>query len=233
MKWRDVRGPLVELMRSIQTERPLVVIERGKPLGKFDFQIPVMSLPLALGATLDTIPPPPRFRLDPERVAVWRQRFGGANGTRIGLIWQGNPKAKADAGRSLPIAALAPLLSLPNASFVSLQKSDGVDQLEGSGLADAIIAPGEALGDFLETAHAIAALDIVVSTCTATLHLAASLGIPVFGMLKYHADWRWLNEVETSPWYPSIRLFRQPRPGDWDSVVASVRAALAERLVVP
>jgi tetratricopeptide (TPR) repeat protein len=226
----EVRAPLMELMKSLETERPLTVTEQGKPIGKFDLQIPMMSLPMALGTTLETIPAALRFRLDPERVSAWKDRLpsGGAN---VGLIWQGNPKAKADAGRSPPLSALAPLFSLPSTSFVSLQKSDGLDQLRRSDFADRIITPGEALGDFLETAHAVAALDLVVSSCTATLHLAATMGVPVFGMLKYHADWRWLNETDTSPWYPSLRLFRQQKPGDWAPVVTAIRAALAERLV--
>ena len=226
----EVRGPLVELMKRLQTERPLTVVEQGTSYGKFDLQIPMMSLPMALGTTLDTLPPPARFRLDPERVALWKSRFP-SDGMRIGLIWQGNPRARADAGRSPPLAVLAPLLSLPGARFVALQKSDGLAQLRRSEFADRIVAPGEALGDFYETAHAVAALDVVVSSCTATLHLAASLGVPVYAMLKYHADWRWLNEVETSPWYPSIRLFRQQKVHEWDAVVAAIRAALAERMV--
>lgn len=226
----EVRGPLVELMKQLETERPLTVVEQGTSYGKFDLQIPMMSLPMAFGTTLDTLPAPARFRLDPERVALWKSRFP-SDGVRIGLIWQGNPKARADAGRSPPLSVLAPLLSLPGARFVALQKSDGLAQLRRSEFADRIVAPGAALGDFHETAHAIAALDAVVSSCTATLHLSASLGVPVYAMLKYHADWRWLNEVETSPWYPSVRLFRQQVVHEWDAVVAAIRAALAERMV--
>ena len=224
-----VRGPLVELMRRLETERPLTVVEQGTS-HRFDLQVPMLSLPMAFGTTLDTIPPPARFRLDPERVALWRERFP-SGGMKVGLVWQGNPRARADAGRSPPFAALAPLFSLPGTHFVALQKTDGLDQLQRSEFAGRIVAPGEALGDFSETAHAIAALDVVVSSCTATLHLAASLGLPVYGMLKYHADWRWLNEMETSPWYPSLRLFRQQKVHDWEPVVAAVRAALAERTV--
>jgi hypothetical protein len=205
-------------------------MEQGRPVGKFDLQIPMMSLPMAFGTTLDTISALLHFRLVPERVAAWRDRFP-SEGIRIGLVWQGNPNAKADAGRSPPLSALAPLLSLPGAHFVALQKTDGLEQLRGSGFADRITAPGEALGDFLETAHAIAALDLVVSSCTATLHLAATMGVPVYGMLKYDADWRWLNERDASPWYPSLRLFRQHRPGEWAPVVTAIRAELAERMV--
>lgn len=226
----EVRGPLVELMKSLETERPLTVMEQGRPVSKFDLQIPMMSLPMAFGTMLETIPPPLRFRLDPERIAAWKDRFA-SDGIKVGLVWQGNPKAKSDAGRSPPFSALTPLFSLPDTRFIALQKTDGLDQLRRSKFAGRLVAPGEALGDFLETAHAIAALDLVVSSCTATLHLAATMGVPVYGMLKYQADWRWLNEIETSPWYPSLRLFRQQKPGDWESVVTAVRAALAERMV--
>jgi hypothetical protein len=225
-----VRGPLVELMRHLQTERPITVIEQGASSGKFDLQIPLLSLPMAFGTTVDTVPPPARFDLATERIAHWRAQLP-SNGLKIGLIWQGNPKARADAGRSPPLSALAPLFSLPGAHFVSLQKADGLDQLQNIEFAEKLITPGDALGDFHETAHAIAALDLVVSSCTATLHLAASLGVPVYGMLKYHADWRWLNEADRSPWYPSLRLFRQTRVHDWETVVNPIRAALAEQMV--
>lgn len=224
-----VRGPLVGLMMNLQTRQPLTVVEDGKPAGQFDLQIPMMSLPMALATTLASIPPPIPFRLDPARVQVWSGRFPSV-GPKVGLIWQGNPKARADAGRSPPFAALAPLLSLP-AHFVALQKTDGLRQLRQSEFSDRLSVPGDALGDFLETAHAVAAVDVVVSSCTATLHLAATIGKPVCGMLKYDADWRWLNETDTSPWYPSLRLFRQHTPGDWDSVVMAVRAVLAQRLL--
>ena len=228
----EVRGPLVDLMKRLETDRPVTVVEQGAAAGRFDVQIPLLSLPAAFGTTLDTIPPPSRFRLDPERVRGWRERFA-TDGATVGLVWQGNPRARADAGRSPPFSVLAPLFSLPDTRFVALQKTDGLEQLRRSVFRDRIVAPGEALGDFCETAHAIAALDVVVSSCTATLHLAASLGVPVYGMLKYHADWRWLNERETSPWYPSLRLFRQRHPHEWEPVAAAIRAALAERMVAP
>ncbi|CAN7376846.1 tetratricopeptide repeat protein [Rhizobium sp. LjRoot254] len=226
----EVRGPLVELMKHLQTERPITIVEQGAPIGKFDFQIPMLSLPVAFGTTVDTVPPPARFDLDPERIQHWKSQLP-SGGLKIGLIWQGNPKARADAGRSPPLAALAPLFSLPGSHFISLQKSDGLDQLRNADFADKLISPGAALGDFYETAHAIAALDYVVSSCTATLHLAATLGVPVFGMLKYHADWRWLNETDRSPWYPSLKLFRQQNVHEWDAVVNAIRANLAEQMV--
>lgn len=226
----ETRPALLDLMRSLETERPITVVAEGAAVGKFDFQIPLLSLPLALETVRDTIPPPARFRLDPQRVDLWRQRFA-ADGIKVGLVWQGNPKARADIGRSPPLSALAPLLSLPHTHFVALQKRDGLDQLRSVDQRDRIAVPGEALGDFYETAHAIAALDAVVSSCTATLHLAASLGLPVLGMLKYAADWRWLNETDRSPWYPSLTLFRQPVPHVWEPVVAAIRSELSQRVM--
>ena len=114
--------------------------------------------------------------------------------------------------------------------FVSLQKTDGLDQVKAAPFAADMIVPGDALGDFYETAAAILALDLVISSCTATLHLAATLGVPVFGMLKYHADWRWLNETADTPWYPSLTLFRQKTVFDWQSVVEPIREALEKRV---
>jgi len=115
---------------------------------------------------------------------------------------------------------------VPKTRIVSLQKSDGLDQIAGAAFARDMLVPGEDLGDFAETAAAISALDMVVSSCTATLHLSASLGVPTFGLLKYHADWRWLNERSDSPWYPSLTLFRQAAPGDWSSAVEPAAAWL-------
>jgi hypothetical protein len=190
--------------------------------------MPMMSLPMTFGTTIGTVPPPAHFNIAPERVAAWRERFP-ETGLKVGLIWQGNPKARADQGRSPPLPELAPLMDVPGVTFVSLQKSDGLDQIDGTPFAGKMIVPGQALGDFAETAAAILALDLVISSCTATLHLAASLGVPVFGMLKYHADWRWLNERDDSPWYPSLKLFRQQTVFDWKSAIDPLKAALMER----
>jgi tetratricopeptide (TPR) repeat protein len=225
----EVRGPLLGLFRQLDAGMPITVLEQGRAKPQGDFEIPMLSLPTVFGTTIDTVPPPAHFHIASERIAVWRERFAGP-GLKVGLVWQGNPKARADQGRSPPLTELAPLLQTAGATFVSLQKSDGLDQIADIPEAAKMIVPGQALGDFAETAAAILALDLVVSSCTATLHLAASLGVPVFGMLKYHADWRWLNEREDSPWYPSLRLFRQKVVHDWKSVVEPISAALRERI---
>jgi hypothetical protein len=191
----------------------------------------LISLPAIFGTTIDTVPPPAAFDIDPARVEHWRSQFNGT-GLKAGLVWQGNPKARADAGRSPPLSALMPLLDLPGFRFISLQKTDGLDQVKALPADKKILVPGEALGDFHETAAAIKALDVVVSSCTSTLHLAATLGVPVLGMLKYHADWRWLNERSDSPYYPTLKLFRQKAPNDWASVVKPLVAEL-KRMTAP
>jgi tetratricopeptide (TPR) repeat protein len=223
----EVRAPLISLFKTLVTSVPIEIAEQGRGDVACDFEMPMLSLPVMLGTTIDSLPPPARFAIAPERVAAWRERFP-KTGTNVGMIWQGNPKARADQGRSPPLAELVPLLDVAGVNFISLQKTDGLDQVESTPFAGRMIVPGASLGDFAETAAAILALDVVISSCTATLHLAASLGVPVFGMLKYHADWRWLNERDDSPWYPSLRLFRQEKVFDWKSVADPMAAALSD-----
>jgi hypothetical protein len=208
---------------------PIDVVEQGRDRPDYDVEMPLLSLPAVFDTTVETVPPPARFAIDPERIAAWRQRLASDH-LKVGLVWQGNPKARADQGRSPPLSALAPLFDVPGVEFVSLQKSDGLEQIAAAPFAAGMIVPGQDLGDFHETAAAILALDLVISSCTATLHLAATLGVPVFGMLKYNGDWRWLHDRSDSPWYPSLRLFQQSRVSDWQSVVAPLKAALAERV---
>jgi tetratricopeptide (TPR) repeat protein len=223
----EVRRPLLSLFQTFDAGVPIEIVEQGREKTAYDFEIPLLSLPTVFGTTVDTVPPPAHFNIDPERIAHWRSEFPSA-GLKVGLIWQGNPKARADQGRSPPLSALAPLFEVPGVQFVSLQKTDGLEQIKDVPAAANMIVPGEKLGDFHETAAAILALDLVISSCTATLHLAATLGVPVLGILKYHADWRWLNERDDSPWYPSLKLFRQQTVFDWKSAVDPLKMALAE-----
>lgn len=222
----EMRGPLINLFGTIDFGPNVVFIEQGRNRPQMDLEVPILSLPLVFGTTVDTVPPPPVFQIDPARIAAWKSRFAGPD-INVGVIWQGNPKARADSGRSPPLSALEPLFAVPGVRFVSLQKTDGLDQIAACEFARSMLVPGQDLGDFAETAAAILALDLVVSSCTATLHLAASLGVPTLGLLKYHADWRWLNERSDSPWYPSLTLFRQKTVGDWASAVAPAAERLA------
>jgi len=191
----------------------------------WDFWILPQSLPLRCGTTAGAIPAPiPYVRPFPEDLARWASRL--PPGPRVGLAWKGNPAFEEDGHRSLPhLATLAPLGAVAGLSFISLQK--GAGEAETAPGLDLIPA---ALDDFADTAALVAQLDLVISTDTAVAHLAGALGRPCWLLLpRPVSDWRWFEDRLDSPWYPGThRLFRQPRPGDWVSVVAEVAAALGQ-----
>ncbi len=203
------------------------IVRRGDALPPFDLHCPLMSLAGAFGTTLDTIPAPvPYLHAPAERLDHWRARLAGAKAPRVGLVWSGKPTHKNDRNRSIPLALLAPLLHMPGITFVSLQK-----EYRDADLAVLAKMPllrlDHALADFADTAAAIAALDLVIAVDTAAAHLAGSLGKPLWLLLPAIGDWRWLTERADSPWYPSARLFRQPRIGDWSGAIADVTRELA------
>ena len=222
----EIQKPLVPLAARIPG---VTVVAGGEALPAFDLQCPLLSLPLAFGTTLDTIPAEtPYLSVAPERLAQWRSRLG--NGFKIGIAWAGSPVHRNDRNRSIPLERLAPLLDVEGARWFSLQVGERAADLAGR---KGVINLAPELGDFGETAAAIAGLDLVITADTAIAHLAGALGKPVWLMLPFAPDWRWLLGRDDSPWYPSIRLFRQPRVGDWEAVVAAVRAALAQWVVAP
>jgi tetratricopeptide (TPR) repeat protein len=193
------------------------------PPSRADFRVPLASLMAALDVRLETIPAPiPYLHADPDRVARWREMLGAPQRRRIGVVWSGISRHPMQSWRSLDDAALHLLLGA-DADFVSLQ-------MEESAIAAAhgVRQFGAAIADFADLAALIETLDLVVSIDTGVAHLAGALGKPVWVMLPLRADWRWLRERADTPWYPNMRLFRQPRFGDWPSVIASVRAALQE-----
>jgi tetratricopeptide (TPR) repeat protein len=196
----------------------------------FDFHCPLLSLPLAFGTTLDTIPCPTRYlSAEPERVARWRERLG-SEGFKIGICWQGNPHNAQDIGRSPRLEMFAPLSGIPAVRLISLQKHHGTGQLalRPAGLRV------EELGDefdsgpdaFVDAAAVMETLDLVISSDTSIAHLAGALARPTWVPLRYVPEWRWLLEREDSPWYPTLRLFRQNRRGDWMGVFAAMQRAL-------
>jgi len=192
--------------------------------------------PQALETRVDTIPAQvPYLAAEPARVARWKERLRTLPGLRVGVAWQGNPKAEEfiwARGRSFPLAALEPLAQLPGVSLVSLQKGPGCEQLARVSFADRIVDLGTDLDSapdaFLDTAAVMASLDLVVSCDTSIVHLAGGLGRPVWTALSLSPEWRWLLERNDSPWYPTMRLFRQPNPGDWETVVRDVASELGE-----
>ncbi|MGN6648892.1 UDP-4-amino-4,6-dideoxy-N-acetyl-beta-L-altrosamine N-acetyltransferase [Trinickia sp.] len=201
--------------------------------GDYDCWTSLLSVPMHLRTTLETIPPAHYLQVDQSRAAHWHDRLKAAlpRGPRIGLVWKGNPHHHNDAHRSLnSVAQLLPLWSIPGVSFVSLQKGRDEDEAQTPQPFQPMLALGHELTDFADTAALIAQLDLVVCVDTSTAHLAASLGKPCFVLLPYHdPDWRWLYGRTDSPWYPgTMRVFRQPRAGNWSAPVeAALQACLA------
>jgi hypothetical protein len=186
----------------------------------------MLSLPLAFDTMLATIPADVPYIALPAPARDWTKWLGG-RGPRIGLVWSGNPNHHNDRNRSVPLAKLLPLLDV-EAQFVSLQK--GARERDRMLLAERRdIRDAEALlASFADTAALIRELDLVISVDTGVAHLAGALGKPLWVLLPYVADWRWLVGREDSPWYPTARLFRQSAARQWDEVVANVREALRD-----
>jgi tetratricopeptide (TPR) repeat protein len=196
-----------------------------------DLHAPLLSLPMILGTTADSIPARvPYLRAPDGEIARWErelERYG--TGLRVGLAWMGNPAFSAARAKSCGLARLAAVLEQVGCLFVSLQKGEAAADIARLGWTDRIIDRSAGLATFSDTAALIVNLDLVISIDTAVAHLAGALGKPVWILLQYVADWRWLMDGETSPWYPTARLFRQPRRRDWDSVSERVAEALAHR----
>src|SRR6266702_2917791 len=193
----------------------------------FDLHCPLGTLPLVFGTRLDTIPFAQAYLSAPPvaHVKAWEDRLGPRTRFRVGLVWSGNPDHKNDHNRSMALRTLAPLLDC-DVQFVSLQK--GVRDQDRAFLGERpdIVDLTEQLTDFSDTAALISCLDLVISVDTSVVHLAGALGTPVWTMLPFNPDWRWLLNRDDSPWYSSMRLFRQPKRGDWASVVDCVRLEL-------
>lgn len=208
----------------------------GSAVPPVDLQYPVMSLPWALGVTLDTIPADPYLAADPDAASAWRERLAALPGLKVGLVWAGDTQslqpeaARVDPRRSLRLNQLAPLAAVEGVSFVSLQKGQPAEQAH-AGLAGRTLHDwtGE-LNSFADTAALAQTLDLVISVDTAVAHLAAALGRPVWLLNRFDSCWRWLDGRDDSPWYPTLRQFRQTSPGEWAGVVTRLRAALAARV---
>jgi len=208
-----------------------VVHARGEPLPQFDFHCPLLSLPLAFGTRLATIPAAPHYLSAPsDLVKAWDAKLRPDGRPRVGIAWSGNPAHKYDHERSISLSAVLPLLDLP-IQVVSLQRDvSPQDKVMLNAHAADIAHFGLQHTDFLETAALASLMDVVVSVDTAIAHLACALGRPTWILLAFVPDWRWMLDREDSPWYPTARLFRQRRPDDWDEVIARVAAALADRI---
>jgi len=218
-----------ELQRLFQRMAPdLPVLAMGQALPAFDVHCPLMSLSRVFSTDLGNIPQTvPYLHADAAEAALWGERLAGLGSSlKVALVWAGNPTNKNDRKRSLKLASLAPLAEVPGVRFISLQKGDATAEARTLPAGVALIDVAEDLKDFADTAALLANLDLVISVDTAVVHLAGAMGRPVWTLLPFAPDWRWLLGRADSPWYPTMRLFRQPAIGDWDAVIAEVREQL-------
>lgn len=233
----EVQPALCRLLRFSLPD--IEFVARGESPPDFDIQAPLMSLPGLLGITEACLPVACNYIMaKPDRVKIWDTFLSGKPGLRIGLHWQGNPVTPGDnKGRSIPLRLFAPLFEIPDTRFISLQKNDGLEQI--AGLTPEQQANLQMLGDdfdsgrdaFLDAVAVMANLDLIITSDNAMAHLAGALGRPCWLLLKKVPDWRWLQQREDSPWYPSMRLFRQKNENCWQALIPEIESALKEVLV--
>jgi hypothetical protein len=204
------------------------VVARDEALPGFDLHAPLMSLPGLLKLGADSIPAEVPYLAPPETIdAKIGSALAGVGGRRkIGVVWSGNPSHKNDRKRSCDAALFGALAAIEGVALISLQKGAAADAIAA---LPEITNLGPLLDDFADTAAALARLDLVISVDTAVAHLAGALGLPVWLLLPFAPDWRWMLERADSPWYPTMGVFRQPRPGDWPGVFEQVVEALGGR----
>ena len=250
----QVQAPVERLMRTLpavragQVQTALLGARRGGP-PEFDLECPLLSLPAVFGSTVETVPWPGAYLgADPELASEKRVRTPhvrpNLHGSprpnldpnphlaerplRIGLAWAGNPRYKADRQRSMGVQTLLPLLRTPGINWISLQKGEAAEQLSGL-RGDVFVWDGSSQDkDLAETAALVATLDLVITTDTCIAHLTGAMAKPVWILLPHLGDWRWMQEIETTPWYPTARLFRQRSPGDWAGVLNRVIGELSD-----
>ena len=214
----EVQKPLVRLLKDLTGVSTLIA--KGDPLPEFDFHCPMLSLPLAFKTDLNSIPSAKSYlEAEAERVAYWKDRIKG-DGLKIGIAWQGSYGTKS-VGRSFELKLFKNIADLPNVQLISLQKGYGSEQLRNMPQGMQVMDLGEELdadGAFIDSAAVIMNLDLVITSDTALAHLAGALGIKTWVALKYVPDWRWMLDRQDSPWYPSLKLYRQQKIDDWAPV---------------
>jgi tetratricopeptide (TPR) repeat protein len=217
----EVQRGLGTLFRTIPGVKQ--IFEVGDPLPGFDLHCSLMSLPAAFGSDLGTIPSTvPYLTADPALVAEWSRALGPWRKMRVGLAWSGSVQHAADRNRSIPLALLTPLLTRTDVACHVIQReihdADRQAMIDFPALADHSVS----LTDFAQTAALVASMDMIISVDTAVTHLAGALNMSTWVMLAHSADWRWMRDRDDSPWYPSLRLFRQKQRGDWHTVIEQV-----------
>lgn len=221
----ETREPLLRLFQGL-TDMEKVFLEKTD-IPPFDLFAPIASLPHLCGSTLATLPHQvPYLKVDPEWVNTWSPHIP-KEGLRVGIVWSANPVARNVRDRSMSLTELAPLAKLPYLRLLSLQKGEEAEA-QITEVDFEVLPLGSEIKDFADTAAIISQLDLVLTIDTSVAHLAGALNAPTWVMLPYDADWRWLRHRDDSPWYPSVRLFRQPTPGDWHALINIVTCALEE-----
>jgi hypothetical protein len=214
-----------------QIEGAAAVVARGEALPAFDVHCPLGSLPLALKTEPATIPSLDRYLgADEAHMAKWRARLECLGAPRIALAWSGNPQHVNDRNRSIPLSVFAPLWTTGAMHFVSVQRELRDGDAELLAREPRVTQLGTELDDFADTAAVLALVDLVITVDTSVAHLAGAMGRPVYILVPFSPDWRWTLAGESSRWYPTARLFRQPSVGDWASVIDRLRGELARFL---
>jgi protein O-GlcNAc transferase len=222
----EVQAPLRRIAEQIPGVK---VVTAGAALPEFAWQCPLMSLPLAFATTIDTIPAQvPYLTVPAEALGTAAELPWPADGLRVGLVWAGNPEHRNDRYRSIALSLLEPLSELEGVHLFSLQMGAEAEQL--AMVEASIVDLRYEIGDMADTAALMAHLDVVIAVDTSVVHLAGALGRPTWLLLPFAPDWRWMMEREESPWYPTMRLFRQTERNGWEPVVERLRAALVEEL---
>jgi FKBP-type peptidyl-prolyl cis-trans isomerase 2/predicted TPR repeat methyltransferase len=215
--------PLLDRMEGLE-----YVITQGDGLPEFDVHCPLLSLPMIFGTDLQSIPAKvPYISADPEISKKWEEKIQAqAPGIKIGLAWSGNPKFKKDRMRSCELRTFSPLAKIKGITYFSLQKDEAAEQAKSLPKGMKIVDFSDDIKDFGDTAGIIDNLDLVISVDTSVSHLAGALGKPVWTLIPFSPEWPWMLEREDSPWYPTMKLFRQPSAGDWQSVIKRVKKEL-------
>ncbi|WP_420237542.1 tetratricopeptide repeat protein [Telmatobacter bradus] len=227
-----VQKPVAELLRSLRIVREGLaeVSVLGEPMAPFDLECPLLSLPAVFGTTVDSVPWPGAYLgAEEAAIAVKRALFADdGRQTRVGLAWAGNPRYKADSRRSMHLCTLLPLLRTPGFRWFALQKGEAAAQLAELPEEVRVEDGSSQEKDLSEAAALIATLDCVVTTDTCIAHLAGAMNKPVWMLLPWQSDWRWMQERATTPWYPSVCLVRQKQKGDWAGVLEQVIAEIED-----
>jgi len=229
----EAQKPLLKLLANVSGIDRLIA--SGVDLPASDFHAPLFSLPAIFKTSVDTIPAKvPYLFADPSIESHWRKRLEQVPGFRIGINWHGRPGKGAFRYRNIPLECFAPLADLPGVQLISLQKGAGRSELIDSKLAQRVLDFGDEIdqdhGAFVDAAAIMKNLDLVIACDTSIPHVAGALGVPVWLALPFAPDWRWLLDRKDSPWYPTMRLFRQTTRGDWTGVFSEIQTAILAEL---